>query len=75
MPLFTYSQSNQIYIDGYFEDWVNINNYADPNDNIESGVDFINISVKSFKLSKKFCLRKIIINKTYTFMGIKSTYK
>ena len=45
MPLFTYSQSNQIYIDGYFEDWVNINNYADPNDNIESGVDFINISV------------------------------
>ena len=45
MPLFTYSQSNQIYIDGYFEDWVNINNYTDPNDNIESGVDFTNISV------------------------------
>ena len=45
LPLFTYSQSNQIYIDGYFEDWVNINNYTDPNDNIESGVDFINISV------------------------------
>ena len=45
LPLFTYSQSNQIYIDGYFEDWVNISSYSDPNDNIESGVDFINISV------------------------------
>ncbi|RPG58450.1 MAG: hypothetical protein CBD51_005015 [Flavobacteriales bacterium TMED191] len=45
LPLFTFSQSNQIYIDGYFEDWVNINNYTDSNDDIQSGADFINVSV------------------------------
>jgi len=45
IPLLNISQNNQIYIDGTFEDWNNINNYIDSNDNIANGVDFLNVSI------------------------------
>lgn len=43
--LLTFSQSNQIYIDGLFDDWMNIGGYVDPNDNNVTGADFLSLSV------------------------------
>ncbi len=45
LPFILISQEDQIFIDGIFNDWNNINNYNDDVETIENGTDFTNISV------------------------------
>ena len=44
-PIFLFSQTNQIYIDGAFNDWQNINSYDDVLGDTDYGTDFLSVAI------------------------------